>query len=162
MWIYQRVAGDVHEYFPDVLATSELVETIADPELDRAFADLKRRMAEVPMTLVPWARASAEERARNAAAYHATLELAVLLDRAGGIESRDRRIADVTFAILDFLEEWRPYISREDAALNHVKLDGADLPEALAAIDESASISNEHAPYDADCPLCAMLARAGH
>ena len=55
------------------------------------------------------------------------------------------------YEVLDFLEEWRPYISLEDAALNLVMLDGVSMTEALEIVSESAS---ERAKANDDFPLC--------
>jgi hypothetical protein len=163
MWIYQHVAGDVHEFFSDVLSASEQLARMTDNTLEPvhgAFAKLTRCMRTLPATLVPYAQASAQERDVTSAAYLATLDLAVWLERIGGIDSHDRRIADATCAVLDFMEEWQPYISRENAALNLVRLDGLDMAEALAVIDRDASAATQPiAELDEDCPLCAMLAR---
>jgi hypothetical protein len=162
MWIYQRVDGEVHEYFRTA------VETLR--ELGRAWAKDRKgvrlhELVEPWIVLVercrdrlePFAQASPEARTLARAAYIATLDLVAFLDAGRNIETLPMSPhVDATFAVLDMLEEWQPYISIEDRALNLMILDGVSESEALVAMQESAREPIVTSFADT-CPLCRSM-----
>jgi hypothetical protein len=151
MWNYDHVDGSVHELFPAALAAVEELARRGDSGLDRATARLKQCMAALPSELPRFELADEPARELMRRGYIATLELAKLLDRIGETaEMVDDRLIGVTYQVLDFLEEWRPYISTQDAALHLVMLDGIPLADAVTILERSAA--------DEDfCPICAAL-----
>jgi hypothetical protein len=161
MWIYQHVDGEVHEYFQSALE--------AVRELQRAWAEDKRgeRLGEL---VAPWValvercrgrlerydNASPEAQTLARVAYIATLDLVDFLDSGRNCEllPPGPRV-DATFAVLDMLEEWQPYISFDDQALNLIVLDDLSPSEALAAVktDHGSGTASD----DYDCPLCRLF-----
>lgn len=155
MWNYENVDGAVHVLFPSALAAVEaLARELAGSDASavrRATARLKDSIGALPAELPRFDAADERARAAMRTGYIATLELAKLLERiAEKAEAIDSTLRSVTYQVLDFLEEWRPYISTQDAALHLVMLDGIPLADAIAILERSTT--------DEDfCPICAAL-----
>jgi hypothetical protein len=151
MWIYQHVDGDVHGCFDDVLTSLAALEHAWRARTERV--ELRTR-CEALERAVNAAREKLLVPELARAGYLATLELAAFLDRH--CDEQDQPLAGATWTILEFLEEWRPYITIEDAALNFVMLDGISLEEGLAVLRamERRALEDD---ADDDCPLCMAM-----
>jgi hypothetical protein len=159
MWIYLHVDGEVHRYFQLLEETHAELMTDKRAPADQAFEDLFEQLRDEVESLrghlVMYADATEDVRAKARDAYLTTLDLVQLL--ADRVETRgDTRFEDTFYAALDFLEEWQPYLSIEDAAFNLVKLDGLDPAEALAMVERDAALPSTDL-LDDDCPLCRLL-----
>ena len=129
MWIYAHVDGEVFERLPELAQARARLDRYwiveaERPGMHQAF-DKVARLLEPAVALVPFARATPKDRARAHAAYLATLHLAQLVEQAWHapwVAEPHGELA--TYDVLDFLEEWQPYISKEDGGLRMVILDG--------------------------------------
>jgi len=155
MWNYDDADGAVHVLFPSALVAVEALAQKLDgadaAALRRATARLKDGIGALPAELPKFDDADERMRGVMRTGYIATLELASLLDRiANKSEANDSALVAVSYQVLDFLEEWRPYISTQDAALHLVMLDGIPHADAIAMLERTAT----DAEY---CPICAAL-----
>jgi hypothetical protein len=155
MWNYDHVDGAVHVLFPSALAAVEALAQKLDgadaAALRRATARLKDSVGILPAELRRFEVADERTRAVMRTGYIATLELARLLERiADKWVALDSTVVAVSYHVLDFLEEWRPYISTQDAALHLVTFDGIPHADAIAILEGRAT-DEEH------CPICAAL-----
>jgi hypothetical protein len=155
MWNYDHADGAVHVLFPSALvAVESLARELGGAHaaaLRRAIARLKDSIGALPAELPRLDAADERTRAVMRTGYIATLELAVLLERvADEMVGTDSTAVSVLYHVLDFLEEWRPYISTHDAALHLVMFDGIPHTDAIAIVEGRAT-------DEEDCPICAAL-----
>jgi hypothetical protein len=156
MWNYDHVDGAVHVLFPSALvAVESFARELSGPHaaaLRRAIARLKDSMGALPAELPRLDAADERTRAVMRTGYVATLELARLLEGiADEMVGTDSTAVSVLYHVLDFLEEWRPYISTQDAALHLVMFDGMPHADAIAILEGRATDDEE------PCPICAAM-----
>jgi len=140
MWFDEAVEGDVHGYFER--ARGELRELRRRWQararrslLEHTIASVSARLAACRGALAPFAVASPTARAAARAGYLASLALVRLLDDAG-FEGwvDDDALEPARDAVDDFMAEWAPYISDNDALLWRAILEAPTRARALAML----------------------------